>query len=247
MAYFTIIVPLRFQDNLLSITDPLSYKVWICFLICIPAYIVAISLMNYLYSGSTNWEGAASSVIRGALSERKSILPPKHLYQKLLVLVWSWMMLVLISAYKGNLLAIITKPTMNTPFTIAEGMVEQTEIKWGFENGGLFSAYAKSMSPGTTLRKIYDHAITSSASSYNCWSIVKNSGNFAVICDISDASSLMANDFSKTGSCNYYLTKDRILATDSALAFPVSKVNQILWGNAICSVCFRNKALSWKI
>ena len=24
--------------------------------------------MNYLYSGSTNWEGAASSVIRGALS-----------------------------------------------------------------------------------------------------------------------------------------------------------------------------------
>ena len=83
--------------------------------------------MNYLYSGSTNWEAAISSVIRGALSERKNKLPPKNLYQKILVLVWSSMMMVLISAYKGNLLAKITQPTMNTPFTNA-GRADSNEM-----------------------------------------------------------------------------------------------------------------------
>ena len=63
MAYYTLIVPLKFRDNILSITDPLSLEVLICFLICIPVYILAMVLMNYFYSGNTNWETAASSVI----------------------------------------------------------------------------------------------------------------------------------------------------------------------------------------
>ena len=207
----------------MSIAEPLSYQVWICFLICIPVYIVALILLNYLYCGSTNWEAAASSVIRGALSERKStnVKPPKHMYQKLLALMWAWMMLILISAYKGNLLAMITKPTMTTPFTNADGMVKQTEIKWEFTQG-LFASYAKSKSSGTTLRRIFDQANTSSTSSY-CASIAKKSRNIAMICAISSATSVIANDFSKTGTCNYYLSQDKILASDSALAFQVSK------------------------
>ena len=180
--------------------------------------------MNFLHSGSTKWEAAVSSVIRGVLSERKStnVKPPKHMYQKLLVLVWSWMMVVLISAYKGNLLAMVTKPGVNTPFTNAEGMVEQTQIKWGFVHRNLFSEYAKSKAPGTTLRKIYDegdHIFYINA--------LSQLGNNAAIIDISTANSLIANDFSKTGACNYYLTQDKILATDSALAFQVSRLLQI--------------------
>ena len=252
MAYYTIIVPLRFHDNLLSITEPLSFEVWICFLICIPVNIGALILLNYLYSGSTHWEAAASSVIRGALSERKStnVKPPKHMYQKLMTLMWGWMMVVLISAYKGNLLAMITKPTINTPFTNADGMVEQTQIKWEFTQG-LFPSYAQTKSPGTTLRKIYDQAITSSTSSY-CQSIVKKSGNIAAICDIASATSVVANDFSKTGACNYYFSQDKILSSDSALAFPVSKelyytvIHVRTYCSSKCKIhCSRNKALSW--
>ena len=215
---------------------------------------MAISFMNYLYSGSTNWKAAFSSVIRGALSERKStnVKPPKHMYEKILVLVWSWMMLVLISAYKGNLLAMITKPAMNTPFTNIEGMVEQTQMKWGFDGGGggLFSLYAKSHAPGTTLRRIYDQGITSINSPY-CHSIVNKSKNNAAICDISGATHVIANDFSKTGTCNYYLTEDKILATDNALAFPVSKLLHIQYYHKLHATGgeknFRNKAPFWKI
>ena len=226
MAYWTIVVPLRLQDNLLSVTDPFELEVWICFLICIPAYIMAIIFMNYLYSGSTKWEAAFSSVIRSVLSERKSttVKPPKQMHQKLLVLVWSWMMVVLISAYKGNLLAMITKPAMNTPFADAKGMVEQDQMKWGWDFGddGLFAFFAKSQPLGTTLRKIYDEGILTSLNSLYCHSIVEKSRCIAAICDISGAIYVTANDFSKTGACNYYLTEDRIFAIDQVLAFPVS-------------------------
>ena len=227
-THYTIVVPLRFKDNLLSITDPLSFEVWICFLICIPAYIGVIILMNYIYSGSPNWEATASFVLRSALSERKDRLPPKHLYQKLLVLVWSWMMVVLICAYKADLIAIITKPTMNTPFTNADDMVKQTQIKWGLhDDATLFTSYAKKSSQGTTFRKIFEQRITfpnNDTQTDDCYRSAyqaKNSGNIASICDISSARYLVANEFSKTGTCNYYLTQDKILATGNALAFQV--------------------------
>ena len=135
--------------------------------------------------------------------------------------MWGWMMVVLISSYKGNLLAMITKPTFHTPFTNVDEMVEQTQIKWEFTQG-IFSSYAETMSSGTTLRKIYDKAINSSTSSY-CQSIIKKSGNIAAICDIASATSVVANVFSKSGTCGYYFTEDKILGSDSALAFPVNK------------------------
>ena len=91
MGYYTITVPLRLHENLLSITEPLSFHVWICFLISIPIYSVTMISMNYVYGGSTNWETDASFIIRCALSEHMStyFVPPKHLYKRFLVLVWS--------------------------------------------------------------------------------------------------------------------------------------------------------------
>ena len=228
---YTIVVPLSFQNNLMSITDPLSFEVWICFLICIPVFMGSLLLMNYKYSGSPNLEATASFVLRGALSERKSRLPPKHLYQKIMVLVWSWMMLVIICAYKGDLISIITRPIMNIPFINADGMVEQTHIKWGLSEGAtLFTSYAKDMTPGTTLWKIYENRITFPNNDtpvdgcYRSAVQAKKSGNIAAICDISSARYVITKDFSKTGSCNYYLTQDKILSSGNAIAFQVSDV-----------------------
>ena len=102
--------------------------------------------MNYIYSRSTNWEEVVGIIIRGALTEDKAtyIKPPKYLYQKILVFIWSLMMLVLISTYQDNLIALITKPSINIPFTSTDGMIEQNKMKWGLIDGGLLSGYAKS-------------------------------------------------------------------------------------------------------
>ena len=184
--------------------------------------------MNYIYIGSPKWEASASFVIRGALSERKGSVPPKQKYQKILVLVWSCMMLVLICAYKGDFISIITKPIMDVPFTNADGMVKQTQIKWGTNAGNtLFISYAKAADLGTTLAKISDQIIlfpindTYEDSCYRSAFQAKKSRDTAAICDITNARHLIANEYSKTGSCNYYMTQDKTLSSGNSLAFQV--------------------------
>ena len=143
------------------------------------------------------------------------------MHQKLLVLVWSWMMVVLISAYKGNLISMITKPTITAPFMNAEDMVGQTQVKWAVSyTYDQLATYAKDKSPNEALRKIFDNAHISYKSEW-CESIAKKSKDMALACDITSATNVMANDFSMTGTCKYYLTQDKWLATDSALAFQV--------------------------
>ena len=187
----------------------------------IPIYIFTMISMNYVYGGSTNWETDASFIIRGALSEYKStyFVPPKHHYKKCLILLWSWMMLVLISAYQGNLLALITRPTLNTPFKNAEGMVDNSQVEWGMADPGMIQAFLKNSPEGTTFRKIHDKAIKSFSV---CSESYDTAAELAMVMDISCARRLIARDFTRTGICNYYLTQDRILALDSVLAFPVS-------------------------
>ena len=208
-------VPIKLEDNLYSYIDPLSLEVWIGFLICIPIYIGFMMSMNYLYSGFTEWEASASSVIRATLSECKTTLPPKHLYQAILVLVWTLMMIVLISGYQGNLLAMITKPGLGVPFTNIEDMAAQTQIKWCTSKYSLFNSYARSKSPGTTLRTIINKAITSTC----IWDYREN---IAAIADYLQANNVVNKDFTNTGICKYYPTQDKVLASDSVLAFQVS-------------------------
>ena len=182
--------------------------------------------MNFLYSGQPNWVATANSIIRSALSERKSsnAKPPKQLYQKLLILMWGWMMVVLISAYKANLLAMITRPSFHAPFMNAEGMVGQTNIKWQYKETGLLRDYAMELAPNTVLRKVYDKGTIIPSANYTkqvCKEVLQQ-GN-ALICDISEAREILADTFSENGTCNYILTDDNILATDSALAFQVMR------------------------
>ena len=77
---------------------------------------------------------------------------------------------------------------MNIPFTDSEGMVQQTEMKWGFMHNGQFSDYTQSEDAGPTLRKIYDQAMadkTAFNKSFSCQYIVDE--GYAAICDISVA------------------------------------------------------------
>ena len=49
----------------------------------------------------------------------------------------------------------------------------------------------------------------------------EKSGDTASLCDITDAIFAQSNRFSETGTCDYFLTEDRILAFNNALAFQV--------------------------
>ena len=117
-----------FPDNLLSLAEPFSSTVWICFLTCIPTFFGVMCLLNYIYGGSGNWEAASGFVLRSALSEHMETKLDKHMYQKILVIVWAWTTLIIITAYTENLIAIITRPKLSMPFESAYEMIKQNKI-----------------------------------------------------------------------------------------------------------------------
>ena len=224
-TYYTVIAPLRFPKNLLAITDPLSLETWICFLVSIPAFVGVMCLMNYLFSGYANWEESGGFVLRNVFRAQYANMPDKTLYQKLLVIVWAWIMMVLISAYAGELTAFIAKPALNIPFTTVEGLVKQTQVKWGVLGGSPLTQYAESQPRGTVMRTMIDHAITFSYDEEwadDCFtSSAEKSGDIASLCDTTGAIFALSNKFSKTGTCDYFLTEDKILAFNNVLAFQV--------------------------
>ena len=123
------------------------------------------------------------------------------------------MMIVLISGYQGNLLAMITKPGLVAPFTNIEDMAAQTQIKWCTSKYSLFNSYARSKSPGTTLRTIINQAISCQRD---------YSTKIAVIVDRLQADLGINRNYKNTGTCKYYLTQDKVLSSDSVLALQVS-------------------------
>ena len=183
--------------------------------------------MNYLYSGYAKWEESGSFVLRNALHAHSGVkMPDKNLYQKLLVIVWVWVMIILFSAYGGNLTAFITKPALNIPFTTVEGLVKQTDLKWGVAEGSILTQYAESRPRGTAMRTMIEQAVTFSWDvdwADDCFTYkAEKSGEFASLCDITSAYFSLSNEFSKTGTCNYFLTEDKILSFNNVLAFQVS-------------------------
>ena len=226
-GYYVVVVPLKLHDNVFSVAAPLTYTVWICLLISIPIFIVVMSITNYLYSGYFTWEASAGYVMRTALADKSSQLPDKHLYKKLLAMVWTWVMLVIIIAYSANLIAIITRPTLNVPFKNVEEMINQKEITWAAWDKDLFTQYAQGNSPGTVLRNMIDRAIfltNEEEWADECYTTkTKKSRSVAAICDVNSAKYLALEDFGKSGTCNYYLTQDKFLSIDNVLAFQVGK------------------------
>ena len=136
------------------------------------------------------------------------------------------MVLILMSAYAGELTAFITKPTLNIPFTTVEGLVKQDQLKWGVAEGSILTPYAESKPMGTVLRTMIEKAITFSWDEEwadDCFtSTAEESGDMASMCDNTAAVFAMSNKFSKTGTCNYFVTEDKILGSNNVLAFQVS-------------------------
>ena len=193
-------------------------------------------LMNYLYSGQTNWEESGSFVLRNALVEHAD-MPDTNLYQKCLVLVWSLMTLVIMCSYAGSLTAFITKPGLNLPFSNVEGMVKQTDLRWAVTEGSILTPYAENMPQGSVMKTMIEQANTFSYgvkwADNDCFTAEgEKSGDIASICDYTAALFAQSNDFSKTGKCNYFLTEDKFLPFSMALAFQVLTV-----------VCIKNNGL----
>ena len=229
-GFYSVVVPLRLNSNIWFFVDPYTWQLWILCITIIPLYIIAFGLMDCLYFGSVNWNEISDFVIRNALSEQNFEIPCRtKTYQRLLVIIWLWSSMILVSSYAGNLTAMLSKPKLQVPISSSEELISQNKISWVIEEGDLPEFYFSRAKRGSKFKKIYENAkvisplLPSERKKYGCFSeeIMNQSGLFASICGMENFLTLISNDYSKTGKCNYYLTQDRFISFGAGLAFPV--------------------------
>ena len=208
------------------IIRPFATEVWIFSLLSIPIFVMTMGLANYILLGRVGWNGVSGFALRIVFVEPAVTLFEKYAYQRLFSIVWIMSFFVLAKSYSGALTALITKPTLDMPIRNVEELLNQNEISWSIEDGIAVIEFLKASPPNSRLRRLVEGArLLPSSEMSGCYikgSEAKQSGLSAPICDINSIMTLLSQDYSETGTCNYYLTEEKFQLTSNAMALQAS-------------------------
>ena len=203
--HFSGIVPVKPMDDLWSFVRPLDSEVWIVFLITIPAFILAMVLSNYIFFNETNWGPLIEFVIREAMVEHLPITKYrfKRTFQATFAIIWIWAMFFLTSPYSGNLMAMITRPSFQTPIKSVEDLIKQKDFTWMVPNAEGIRDYLEGSPLESPKRKLFDQGwIYNPTGTANEWwgcclhTNQKYDGISAAICDSKCIAVTKNKDFS---------------------------------------------------
>ena len=214
------------------IVDSFSNCLWSLFLTSIPIYLLTMGLADYFFWGYADWDNISGFVLRNVLSAKNYRTPHcTQAYQIILIGTWIWCMHLLVLSYASNLTAMLTKPKLQNPIKTFEELMSQDEISWVIEKGGLPEHYMSTSAPGSLMKRLFERAtIIPRDWAQPCYtSETKQKGEYGSFCQRGNIMTLIAEDFSKTGKCNYYRIEDRFLTSGSAMAFQVLEHSFSSW------------------
>ena len=141
MEMYNILIPLKTENNIWSFLYPFEDEIWICLMISVPIFILAMGSAEYIGNDkhSVHWATLIGFVLRNVLSETTGKLPDKRLHQNILVFAWVWSCFVLVMSFAGNLTALITRPTLEMKFTKPEHFLNQDDMILVNEEGAEYS------------------------------------------------------------------------------------------------------------
>ena len=235
-AYY-IILPLKVANDPWSYLNPFDYEIWIFSLFIIPLYVVACVVIDYILYHELYWYNWMEFVLRNVMSESyqsfkrlnsKRICKWQYLYQKVLILVWTWSCFILVKSYSGNLTAMIARPKLDMKFSKPEDFLHQQEITLSIEEGIGAIEYMSQSLPGSTMRRLIEKTERSEANKefVDCFSKTnEQSGRHAAICDLVSIKSRLSNDFTAHGHCNWYVMEQKLFGASSVMVFQVGNVD----------------------
>ena len=155
-GFHAVVMPLTKKSNMWYIVEPFHYQVWILLMTSIPIYLVTMGLADYFYRGFADWDALSGFVIRNVLSEQNFRHPTQaRAYQKLLVIIWGFAMLVLVQAYAGNLTAMLAKPKLQAPIRTLEELLGRDDTEWVVPKGDGKESYLSTATSGTLINRLY--------------------------------------------------------------------------------------------
>ena len=223
-GYYKAVIPLQHKSKMWYFTDPFTIAVWIVIFLCIPIYTITMGVADHVYNGPVDWVHLCGFVLRNTLSEQSSMPTNTLAYQKVLVITWLFSTLVLVQAYAGSLTAMLSKPIFHDLIKSVPELLNQDKVALVIEKGTMAEHFTRSAETGSAMRRYFEKATIMPQMShqerikYGCYTnkIGKDKKIFGSLCHMDDIYTLLSQDYSNTGKCNFYLIKDNLFTTKSS-------------------------------
>ncbi|XP_069995904.1 probable glutamate receptor [Penaeus vannamei] len=199
------------QSDLAGFLMPFTPMVWLLTLaatlsVCLAFYSVVKCEANLFgLSRAKPWGEAVMWVIKALTQESTTGLPATD-GARVVVATWLLASLVFMSSYSGILTAMLTVPRVTIPIDSVEDLVSQGDLPWRLEAGSMMYQYYQEATEGVRKQVFDGHEGTFQ----DCWAAREpiSRGEFAGICDVTTMKKAMSWDFSTSGKCHLYMSRE---------------------------------------
>ncbi|XP_068216600.1 glutamate receptor ionotropic, delta-2-like [Palaemon carinicauda] len=225
------------ENDMTGFLKPFTTTVWLLVLVSLLAIIAAMTSVTWVENRifETDQKASLSKVplwaVQTVSQESSHWLPEKDI-GRLLVAIWLLASLVFMSSYSGILTALLTVPIVTVPIDSLSELVSQTDLPWRLQSGSvMYQVFLEAEDP--IRKRAFTHK---SGTIPDCWSgreAIAN-GEYAVICDETTMRKAMSWDFSRSGVCHLYISKEKVYS-NGLLSIPfrinssyIPKANEII-------------------
>ncbi|XP_076068147.1 putative glutamate receptor isoform X2 [Oratosquilla oratoria] len=190
---------------------------WLTFTLSLNVENLVVEIEERVKSAST----LALWVFKTLTQEASTWLPSTNA-SRLVVVTWLLSSMVFMSVYSGILTAMLTVPRVTIPIDSQEDLVAQSQLPWRLETGSMMFQYYQEAKDGIRRRVFEGHSGTFP----DCYASRKEiaNGEFAGICDKTTMKKAMSWDFSTSGKCHLYMSRE------------------VVYSNAILAMAFRTNS-----
>nr|XP_053636398.1 glutamate receptor ionotropic, delta-2-like [Cherax quadricarinatus] len=198
---------------------PLAPLVWAIILGMLVVLAAAVFLM-YAFGSVRNgyqnyWVEVAFGYVR-ILLQQDTTLPIIWLWERLLLLVWMMVTLVLTRSYSGNLMALLAVRHIPQPYQTLRQVLDDPSVTIIWEQGSATISYMKLAKSGVfrelaESEKIGRLIYVPTSEFQEIIDTLVRRGDHVFINVHSGLKSSIAQDFTKTGKCSFYESKEEFL------------------------------------
>ncbi|XP_068216605.1 glutamate receptor ionotropic, kainate glr-3-like [Palaemon carinicauda] len=202
-------------NDLSGFLKPFTVEVWFLILLSFIVIgfamtLIVISEANIFGHSSENLVLRSTQWVFSTFAQESSDWIPKKNAARIVMTTWLFATLIFMSSYSGILTAMLTLPRVTIPIDSLEDLVAQTKLPWRLEKGSMATQYL--MESTDPVRR--EVVARSSGFFYDCWKSKEDiaAGKFAGVCDETTMKKAMSWDFSSTGQCHLYMTREKVLS-----------------------------------
>ncbi|XP_076068388.1 putative glutamate receptor [Oratosquilla oratoria] len=225
------------ESDIAGFVKPFTFQVWVLVLVAIVAtwltFTLSLKVENLLVEVEERVKSALTLAfwVFKTLTQEASTWVPSTNASRLVVATWLLSSMVFMSVYSGILTAMLTVPRVTIPIDSQEDLVAQSQLPWRLETGSKMFQYYQEAKDGIRRRVFEGH----SGIFPDCYASRKEiaNGEFAAICDRTTMKMAMSWDFSTSGKCHLYMSRESVYSnlvfsiafrTNSSFLRPVNRI-----------------------